>query len=520
MRESRASKADPYRELFERSADAILIIEGETFIDCNAATVQMLRYDDKAQLLKTHPSELSPPTQPDGRDSYEKANEMMAIAFRQGSHRFEWLHMRADGDVFPVEVLLTHVRREEREFLHVVWRDISDRKRLEEGLRHAQKMEAVGKLAGGIAHDFNNLLVAVLGHAEFLSELLADKPQALLHVNEIARAGDRAAELVRKLLAFGRKQERRVRVLDLNALIRDLSQLLARLIGEDLRLESVLAEGELPVSADQGQIEQVVVNLAANARDAMSAGGTLTLSTSRRCLAGSEDAIGVAVAPGEYAVLRVSDTGEGIDPKSIGRVFEPYFSTKAPEKGSGLGLATVHGIVEQSGGHVRIESELGVGTTVEIFLPLSPLPLTSPTPSVPAESLQAVVDGTTILVVEDDPAVSGVVVEILRGHGYGVLLAENGQQGVELYSRCSERIALVLSDVIMPTLSGPEMIEALRKQGHEPPALFMSGYTSENLARFRDGDPDFDLLPKPFTPKQLLYRVQRVLARTRSRSTK
>ena len=272
---------DPYRELFERSADAILIIEGETFIDCNDATVKMLRYSRKEDVLKTHPSELSPPFQPDGRPSFEKANEMIAIAFERGSHRFEWDHKRADGEVFPVEVLLTAVQERGRRVLHVVWRDITERKELEEKLRQAQKMEAIGKLAGGIAHDFNNLLVALLGHSQLLADLLRGQEQAGEHLHEIRRAGERAADLVRQLLAFGRKQELRPAALDLNHLVLDLRKLLERLIGEDVRLETSTAEGTVAVRADRGQLEQVLLNLAANARDAMPDGGALTIETER-----------------------------------------------------------------------------------------------------------------------------------------------------------------------------------------------------------------------------------------------
>ncbi|MCP3982154.1 MAG: PAS domain S-box protein [bacterium] len=292
---------DPYRELFERSADAILIIEGDVFIECNAAAVRMLRCGSREEVLRTHPSELSPPLQPDGRPSFEKANEMIALAFERGSHRFEWAHRRADGEIFPVEVLLTPVREEKRTVLHVVWRDITERRELEERLRHSQKMEAVGKLAGGIAHDFNNLLVVILGHADLLEQELGQSDELQQHVNAITTASLRAAEMVRQLLAFGRRQALTLRVIDLNELVRELKNMLQRLIGEDLKLVAELTGDDVCVVADRTQLERVLMNIASNARDAMPRGGTLTLSTRR--LRAPGDPSSTQLAPGDYVRL-------------------------------------------------------------------------------------------------------------------------------------------------------------------------------------------------------------------------
>jgi PAS domain S-box-containing protein len=270
-----------YRELFERSADANLIIDGDTFVDCNEATVKMLRYADREELLQTHPSELSPEFQPDGRISYEKANEMMAKAFAKGSHRFEWNHQRADGEVFPVEVLLTSVPYGDRHVLHTAWREITDRKRLEEELRHAQKMEAVGKLAGGIAHDFNNILVAIMGYAEILRDGLLDRPELVEDAEEIIRASEKAATLTAQLLAFSRKQDLKPEVIDLDIVVGHLTGMIRRLIGEDIEMVLNSAGVPLPVKVDPGQLEQVILNVVANARDAMIDGGTLTIKTTR-----------------------------------------------------------------------------------------------------------------------------------------------------------------------------------------------------------------------------------------------
>jgi len=265
------NRTDQYRALFEQSADAILIIDGVRFVDCNQATVDMLRHRDKQELLETHPSELSPPTQPDGRDSFEKANEMIAIAFERGSHRFEWDHKRADGEVFPVEVLLTPVPDADGTKLHVVWRDITDRKQLESQLRQAHKMEAIGNLAGGIAHDFNNLLVAINGNADLLQDELGDNPDLLDLTRQIRRAGERAAELTHQLLAFSRKQVLKPVVLDFNTVLSDVNKLLDRLIGENIQVVAHPSPTPVVARADSGQIEQVLMNLATNARDAMPA---------------------------------------------------------------------------------------------------------------------------------------------------------------------------------------------------------------------------------------------------------
>jgi PAS domain S-box-containing protein len=502
---------DPYRELFERSADAILIIEGETFIDCNDATVKMLRYSRKEDVLKTHPSALSPPFQPDGRPSFEKANEMIAIAFEEGSHRFEWDHKRADGEVFPVEVLLTAVQERGRRVLHVVWRDITERKDLEEKLRQAQKMEAIGKLAGGIAHDFNNLLVALLGHSQLLAELLQGQEKPAEHLHEIRRAGERAADLVRQLLAFGRKQELRPAALDLNHLVLDLRKLLERLIGEDVQLETTIAEGTVVVRADRGQLEQVLLNLAANARDAMPDGGVIAIETERVQLRHSEGDVQQELPDGDYALLRVSDSGVGMDRRTAERAFEPFFTTKEPGQGTGLGLATVYGIVKQSGGSVTLESSPGVGTSIRVLLPLTVEPIRVEVQQVEVEELRG--GDETILVAEDDPSVSLLVVRALEARGYRIHLARDGREALDLYERHADSISLLITDVIMPNMGGEKLVAELGARGHRPRVLFISSYTDEQLRHLRDREGDVDIIQKPFDVGDLLRRVRSAIDR-------
>ena len=505
---------DSYRALFERSADAILIIEGDTFIDCNQATVDMLRYASKDELFRRHPSELSPQFQRDGRDSFEKANEMIKTAFRNGSHRFEWDHVRADGEVFPVEVLLTAVPHGAEPILHVVWRDITERKHLEAQLRQALKMEAVGKLAGGIAHDFNNLLVAIMGNAELLEEGLVGEKQAEL-LGEIREAAGRASELTMQLLAYSRLQILQPRVLDLNEIVTNMNGLLSRLIGKHIEMRTRLADKALPVKVDPGQIEQVLVNLITNARDAMPKGGAVTIETSVVEL--DEASIGIRgeLRAGCYARLTVSDTGIGMSASVRRLAFDPFFTTKRVGEGTGLGLSTVYGIVKQSHGEVTLTSEPLVGTAASVLLPVSdgePQDLRPPLDMGPEPKGGS----ETILVAEDEPTVAHLIAKVLRSRGYHVLNAASGADSLVTYLSHTGKIDLLVSDVIMPEMSGPDMVEALRAAGHTPPVLFVSGYTRHALERMTALDADLELLQKPFTVHALLHRVRDLLDRAKT----
>jgi PAS domain S-box-containing protein len=465
-----------YRELFERSDDANLIIDGDTFVDCNEATVKMLRYANRAELLQTHPSELSPEFQPDGRISFEKANEMMAKAFAKGTHRFEWHHQRADGEVFPVEVLLTSVPIGDRNVLHVAWREITERKQLEEELRHAHKMEAVGKLAGGIAHDFNNILVAIMGYADIIKTGVADQPELVEDTEEIIRASDKAAKLTAQLLAFSRKQDLKPEVIDLDSVVSGLTGMIRRLIGEDIEMVLQSAGVPLPVKVDPSQIEQVILNVVANARDAMADGGTLTIKTTRGAKPSSN---GVDLPSGRYVSLKFTDTGAGMNTEVVTRAFEPFFTTKERGRGTGLGLSSVYGIVKQSGGDVRIVSH----------------------------------DGERILVVEDDEAAGRLVTKTLEMEGYQVVVAHNGKEALALSEQSGWAFDMVLTDVIMPAMNGPELVAKLRRKIPHLAALFMSGYTDAVLERQGFSIEDVDLLRKPFSPSRLLGRVRTFLRR-------
>jgi len=498
-----------YRELFERSADANLVIDGDTFVDCNEATVKMLRYANRDELLQTHPSELSPEYQPDGRVSFEKANEMMAKAFAKGSHRFEWNHQRADGEVFPVEVLLTSVPHEGREVLHVAWREITERKHLEEELRHAQKMEAVGKLAGGIAHDFNNILVAIMGYADILKAGVVDSPELVEDAEEIIRASEKAANLTAQLLAFSRKQDLRPEVVDLDIVVSRLTGMIRRLIGEDIEMVLNSAGVPLPVKVDPSQLEQVILNVVANARDAMVDGGILTIKTTRGAKRGTN---GVDLPVGRYVSLKFSDTGSGMNSEVIAQAFEPFFTTKERGRGTGLGLSSVYGIVKQSGGDVRIVSHEGHGTTLEILLPESTDPLSRPLAPETGSS-EGSPGGERILVVEDDAAAGRLISKALEREGYEVLVAHNGNEALALARQNNWSFDMVLTDVIMPIMNGPEMVAKLRQNMPDLSALFMSGYTDAVLERQGFSLEDVDLIRKPFSPGRLLGRIRTFLRR-------
>jgi len=501
--------SDQSHAFFEQSADAILIIQGNTFIECNQATVDMLRYRDKAEVLRCHPSELSPPTQPDGRDSFEKANEIMAMAIAGGSHRFEWDHQRADGEVFPVEVLLTSVPNGETSIFHVVWRDLTERKQLENQLRQSQKMEAIGKLAGGIAHDFNNLLVAINGNAELITEVCEGQDEVTDLADEIRKAGARAADLTRQLLTFSRKQVLKPLVVDMNQMLANVAKLLGRLISEDVTLITKPCHETLPVMADPGQLEQVLINLVTNARDAMPSGGTLTVSTAVHAVERSDQPAQLELAPGTYALLTVRDTGTGMSDDVLTQAFDPFFTTKPPGEGTGLGLSTVYGIIKNGGGNVTIHSHEGQGTAIEVLFPLTteqPRQSTAPDVRPTADARPA-----TVLVVEDEAAVAKLLARLLRREGHTVLQAGDGIEALEIFGEHPQGIDLIITDVVMPHLGGPDMVGALRDRGFSPRVLFASGYANRTEGSQDELPADAAFIQKPYSPHELLQRVRGLL---------
>ncbi len=386
-------------------------------------------------------------------------------------------------------------------------RDITERRRLEEQLRQAQKMEAVGQLAGGVAHDFNNLLTAILGYAQLmLDEMPAEDPlrQDLL---EIQTAGDRAASLTRQLLAFSRREILQPQVVDLNTLVTQLEKLLRRLISADVELVTALAPDLRQVTVDPATVEQILVTLAVNARDAMPAGGRLTIETANVDLDEAYAVTHVTVKPGPYAMFAVSDTGDGMDAATRARVFEPFFTTKEHGKGSGLGLASVYGMVKQSGGHISVYSEPGHGTVFKVYL--SPTGVSSGEIE-PAGHTASAPGWETILLVEDEDAVRSLAREVLRRHGYVVLEARHGVDAMRVAERHPDDIHLLLTDVVMPHMGGRDLARRLGAVRPNMKTLLMSGYT-DHASLPEDLVPGAKFLQKPFTPELLARRVRGLL---------
>jgi nitrogen-specific signal transduction histidine kinase/CheY-like chemotaxis protein len=386
--------------------------------------------------------------------------------------------------------------------------DVTKRRELEESLRQAQKMEALGQLTGGIAHDFNNMLAAILGYSYFLLETLGPSDPRRRDAEQIHGAAERGAGLTRQLLAFGRRQVLDPRIVRLDTVVQGLEPMLRRLMDEDidLKVHTILDLGTVRV--DVGQIEQVVLNLVVNARDAMPRGGKLSIETYNVDIeaCGGHDA--GEVPPGRYVMLSVMDTGCGMDAATQRRVYEPFFTTKEQGKGTGLGLATCYGIVKQSGGHILCHSELGAGTIFEIYLPRLDLEVSE----AQRRARTSVADGSeTILLVEDDAGLRAIIARMLEARGYSVLAARDVHDAIALGSRLDRPVDLILSDVVMPGHSGPEVVDAIRKHRPEVRALFMSGHTDH--AALREGvlRSDLSFIQKPFAPTALATKIREVL---------
>jgi nitrogen-specific signal transduction histidine kinase len=376
-----------------------------------------------------------------------------------------------------------------------VVRDVTEGRRLEDQLRQAQKMEAVGQLAGGVAHDFNNLLTVISGYADIGRRRIGVGPGGN-ELGEIERAAERATGLTRQLLTFARRQVLEPVLLDLNEVLRNLVPMLGRLIGEDVRI-AILAADDLPaVMADRAQIEQVVINLAINARDAMPRGGTLTLETRE--------------VEGPHACLVVTDTGTGIERAVLDRIFEPFYTTKEVGRGTGLGLATVHGIVTQSGGRVDVYSEPGLGTSFKVLLPVAE-GQARPEPPPAGEASDPVGGSETVLLCEDEDSVRGLIEEILTTRGYRVLAGRDPREALEVAAAHAGPIHALVTDVVLPHMTGPELAERLRDRQPGLPVLFLSGYTAEALRERGQLPPESAFLEKPFQEKALLRSLRALL---------
>jgi PAS domain S-box-containing protein len=491
-----------YRQLFERHPLPLLVFDAKSlsFLAVNEAALQRYGYSRQEFLRITMQDVLLPEDVPSFLEELACNPDRLSFS---GVQR----HRRKDGAIMHVEVARHGLEFGGRPAKICMAYDVSEKKKLEEQLRQSQKMEAVGRLAGGIAHDFNNLLAVIIGYSELLSDSLRPDNALEKKVQEIKKASERAAALTRQLLAFSRKQVLEPRVLDLNALLADLSKLLRRVIGEDIELVTRLGPGLGSVKADPSQLEQVIMNLVVNARDAMPKGGKLTLETTNAEFDGNDARSHPGLAPGRYAMLAVSDTGVGMDAQTQARLFEPFFTTKEVGKGTGLGLATVYGIVQQSGGAIHVSSELRRGSTFKISLPC----VSAAAASAPAEQSLPAGGTETILLVEDAEGVRELARESLERRGYAVLPAGTPAEALETVERHPLPIHLLLTDVVLPGRSGRELASRLVSLHPEMKVLYMSGYTDDAIVRHGVLEDSVAFLQKPFSLVALARKVREVL---------
>jgi two-component system, cell cycle sensor histidine kinase and response regulator CckA len=506
-----------FRVLVDHAADAIEVIDAATgrFVDVNAQACRLHGYTREEYLA------LSVPDIDPNIPVWTPAEEILPDMSGTERRVLESVHRRKDGTLFPVEIGVSYIRID-RDYQVAVVRDISARKEAEAAARHAQealrisetrlrqaeKMEAVGRLAGGVAHDFNNILTAIISYADLLLERQEPDAECRREVGEIRSAARRAAVLTRQLLAFSRQQIVQPRVVDVNQSIRDVQSMLRRLIGEDISLVMKSSPEACCVRIDPSQLEQVLMNLALNARDAMPDGGTMTIRTALADSVASSTAERPASLPGPFVVLSVADTGMGMDDETRARVFEPFFTTKGQGQGTGLGLATVYGIVKQADGYVWVRSAPGQGAIFEVYLPrVSGAP--------PAEQEQRagrkVAPGQRVLVVEDDANVRRVTSQILVRHGYEVVTAENPDMALAELSRHHGAFDLLLTDLVLPGMNGRLLAAHVSREWPNIRVVYMSGYAGETILEQGILPADEHFLPKPFTVEELLAKVAEAL---------
>ena len=479
-------------------------VNEDRFLNANPALVKILGYGSEAEVLGLKVS----------RDLYFEADSRGFRAQPTRADYFsgvEFAWKRKDGR--PINVRASGRRlsgKDQGEIIELIVEDVSARRVLEEQLRQAQKMEALGQLAGSVAHDFNNLVAVIIGYSELLSTAVSSDGLSRSRVEIIRKAGEQAASLTAQLLAFSRRSVMQAKVVNLNSLVMETNRMLHRLMGEDVEHRLALDPNLGRIRVDPGQMVQVIMNLAVNARDAMPRGGQLTIQTSSAAFEDETVMQGVALPPGRYVALSVSDTGIGMDTQTKARLFEPFFTTKPVGKGTGLGLATVYGIVKQSGGFIFAESEPEKGTTFRVYLPQ----VEDGTEAAPARTPPAEVgrqSRETILLVEDEPAFRELLCEGLRGNGYEVLVGENGVDALQVAEQHPGPIRMLVTDVIMPQMSGPELAKRLKEARPEIQVLYMSGYTDDKLGDLSAPDSELALMQKPFYITELVRKIRELL---------
>jgi len=492
-----------FRLLFSHNPLPTWVMDDDTlqFMQVNDAAVRQYGFTPeefrRMSMFDLRPEEQQ--TSPDAR-----ARKDAAAAKYEGLCK----HRKKDGKVLEVEIISHQLDYSGRRVRLVVAQDISERHLLEQQLRQAQKMEAVGRLAGGVAHDFNNLLMVISGYAEVILAGLDFRHPLHEKGRAIQQAADRATTLTRQLLAFSRKQLLELKVVDVNAVVQDMERLLRPLIGENVEFDAKLSPEAAHTRADAGQLEQILMNLVVNAKDAMPNGGKLTMQTQNIVVDENHRRGQTFIRPGQYVMLSVSDTGMGMDKETQSRIFEPFFTTKEKGKGTGLGLSTVYGIVKQSGGYVLVQSEEGRGTKFQIYLPRVEGIAEKHAP----QSTPAILGGSeTVLLVEDEESVRQLVRDTLTAKGYRVVEAENGEAGLAAAAQHQGKIDLVITDVVMPGIGGRELIKQLAELRPETKVLYLSGYTEDAIISEGTIEREAAFLQKPFTLKSLSQKVREVL---------
>jgi PAS domain S-box-containing protein len=503
---ARRTSEERYRHFLDVLPDAVYVVEDECITYCNPAFVSLLGAGGKEALIGTSMLDMH------SAQDHEPVRQCIddTLAGVAPAAPLERRIQRVDGRTVPVLVAATQVADAERRAVLFVLRDLTHQHRVESDLRQAHKMEALGQVAGGVAHDFNNLLTVILGYSDMLQDQFSDGDPRRQFASDIRRASGRAADLTRQLLTFSRRTVVAPKVVDVNAVVKDMNRMLRRVLREDVELTVGIDSNTPKVFIDPGSLEQIVMNLSVNARDAMPNGGALTITTGHAWRDGGVDVAGNALAPGDYATVTVSDTGDGIDPDVRAHIFEPFFTTKGAGKGTGLGLAVVQGLVEQNRGHILLETAPGRGTSFTIALPMVDQALAV----APVERARAPRGGgETILVVEDEEPVRRLAVIALASGGYRVLEAADGRAAVEVFDRHRGPIDLLLTVVVMPHIGGRELSMALIAKQPSLRVIFTSGYADDAVLRRGITRSDVPFLAKPYTPSGVLQKVRDVIDR-------
>ncbi len=510
---------EKFRSLFESSRDALMILAAPDwkFTSGNKAAIKLFNMKDEKGFVAGYPWEYSPKFQSDGQLSEDKAKKIIERVIKEGSYLFDWTHKRLSGDVFPAMVLLTCFKYNKKIFVQANIREVSEQKKMEaekaklqEQLLQSQKMEALGSFVGGIAHDFNNLLTPILSVSEFSGEALPGKKQLIDNFNEIKKSALRGKDLVSRLLTFSREQPIKSEILNLNDLILNIEKLLKPLIGENIELKCILDKKLGNVEVDPVQIEQIILNLAANARDAMANGGKFIIETLNMNITKDYADIHKDFEAGEYVLLSVSDSGAGMNKETVRQIFNPFFTTKEKDKGTGLGLSTVYGIVKQNGGNISVYSEIGKGTAFKIFLKKSKGKVVKVESKKILKDIKLLKGKETILLVEDDEDIMRVAKRILEQYGYKVFTALDAQGCKEIFKKHKD-IQLLFTDIMLTgEMNGIQVAKELKAVKPKIKVLYMSGYSDGIISTDDISDKDINFIQKPFGYKELGQKIREV----------